>query len=154
MRMSPGCRHASKVGALRSSYEPRSIANEGGLTPMRSRPVPVTVAAVIQALFSLLSLPGPLLPGSEGVPAVVLYSGVVLAVVGLVASAGLWMLKKWGLWLTIIVNALGGLSATPGVVAAPNAALQAAAVVGVLISALIIVLVVLPTSRRAFAASY
>ena len=64
---------------------------------MRSRPLPVTAAAVIQALVSLLSLPGPLLPGSEGVPAVVLYSGIVLGVAGLVASAGLWMLKKWGL---------------------------------------------------------
>jgi hypothetical protein len=121
---------------------------------MRSRPVPVTVAAIIQALFSLLSLPGPLLPGSEEVPAVVLYSGIVLAVVGLVASAGLWMLKKWGLWLTIIVNVLGALSAAPGLVVAPSAALQASALVGVLISALIIVLVVLPSSRRAFAASY
>ena len=118
---------------------------------MRSRPVPVTVAAVIQVLFSLLSLPGSLLPGSEGVPAVVLYSGIVLGVAGLVASAGLWMLRNWGLWLTVIVNALGALSAAPGVVAAPNAALQAAALLGVLISVLIIVLVVLPPSRRALA---
>ena len=118
---------------------------------MRSRPEPVTVAAAIQALFSLLSLPGPLLPGSEGVPAVVLYSVIVQGGVGLVAPAGLWMLKKWGLWLTIIVNALGALSAAPGVVAAPNAVLQASALVGVLISALIIVLVVLPSSRRALA---
>lgn len=62
---------------------------------MRSRPLPVTVAAVVQALFSLLSLPGPLLPGSEGVPALVLYSGLVLGVGGLVACAGLWMLKRW-----------------------------------------------------------
>ncbi len=120
---------------------------------MCSRPLPLTVAAIIQALFSLLSLPGPLLPGSEGVPAVVLYSGILLGVAGLVASAGLWMLKKWGLWLTIIVNVLGALSAAPGVFAAPNAALQAAATAGVLISALIIVLVVLPSSRRALAAS-
>jgi hypothetical protein len=119
---------------------------------MRSRPLPVTIAAVIQVLFSLLSLPGPLLPGSEGVPAVVLYSGILLGVAGLVASAGLWILKKWGLWLTIIVNALGALSAAPGVVAAPNAVLQASALVGVLISALIIVLVVLPSSRQALAA--
>jgi hypothetical protein len=118
---------------------------------MRSRPLPVTVAAVVQALFSLLSLPGPLLPGSEGVPAVVLYSGVVLGVAGLVASAGLWMLKKWGLWLTVVVNVLGGLSAAPGVGAAPNAGLQAAAIAGVLVSALVIVLVVLPSSRRALA---
>ena len=118
---------------------------------MRSRPGPVTVAAIIQALFSLLSLPGPLLPGSEGVPAVVLYSGIVLGVAGLVASAGLWMLKNWGLWLTILVNLLGGLSAAPGVVAAPNATLQAAATVGILISVLVIVLVLLPSSRHALA---
>ena len=120
---------------------------------MRTRPLPVTVAAIVQALFSLLSLPGPLLPGSEGVPAVVLYSGIVLGVAGLVASGGLWMLKRWGLWLTIVVNVLGGLSAAPGVGAAPNAALQAAAIVGVLISVLVIVLVVLPSSRRALATS-
>jgi hypothetical protein len=75
----------------------------------------------------------------------------VLGVAGLVASAGLWMLKKWGLWLAIIVNVLGALSATPGLVVAPNAALRAAALVGVLISALVIVLVVLPPSRRALA---
>ena len=118
---------------------------------MRSRPLPVTVAAIVQALISLLSLPGPLLPGSEGIPAVVLYSGIVLGVAGLIASAGLWMLKKWSLWLTIIVNVLGGLSAAPGVGAAPNAALQIAAIASVLISVLVIVLVVLPSSRRALA---
>ncbi len=120
---------------------------------MPSRPLPVTVAAIIQVLLSLLGLPGPLMPGSEGVPAVVLYSGIVLGVAGLVASAGLWMLKKWGLWLTIVVNVLGGLSAAPGVAAAPNAALQAAAIVFALISVLVIVLVVLPSSRRALATS-
>jgi hypothetical protein len=49
---------------------------------MRSRPLPVTVAAILQVLISLLSLPGPLLPGSEGVPAVVLYGGILLGVAG------------------------------------------------------------------------
>ncbi len=48
---------------------------------------------------------------------------------------------------------LGVLSAAPGVVVAPNAALQAAAIAGVVVSALIIVLVVLPSSRCSFAAS-
>ena len=64
---------------------------------MSQRPLPVTVAAVIQVLFSLLSLPGPLLPGSEQIPAVVVYGGIVPGVAGLVASAGLWMLKKWAM---------------------------------------------------------
>ena len=120
---------------------------------MRSRPLAVTIAAVVQAISSLGSLPGPLLPGSEEVPAVVIYGGMVLGVAGLVATFGLWMLKKWGLWLTIIVSVLGILSAAPGLFVAPTAALQAAATVGVLVSAFIIVLVVLPTSRRAFASS-
>ena len=102
---------------------------------MRSRPVPVTVAAILLALCSFLSLPGPLLPGSEGVPEVVLYSGIVLGIVGLVAAVGLWMLKKWSLWLTIIVSVLNILSAAPGVAFAPNAALQTAATIGVLVPA-------------------
>ena len=93
------------------------------------------------------------MPGSEEVPAVVIYGGIVLGIVGLVAAVGLWMLKKWGFCLTIIVSVLNILSAAPGVAFAPNAALQGVAAVGVLIPALIIVLVVLPTSRRALTPS-
>ncbi len=119
---------------------------------MRSRPLPVTVAAILLALVSLPNLVFPLLP-TEGIPAVVVYLGVVLGVAGLVAAAGLWMLKKWGFWLTIVVSVLNLLSAAPGIAEAPNTALQAAATVTVAVSALIIVLVVLPSSRRAFAAS-
>ena len=120
---------------------------------MRSRPLQVTVAAILMALISLLGLPGPLLPGSEGIPAVVLYGGIVLGIVGLVAAVGLWMLRRWGIWLTIVISVLNLLSAAPGILFAPNAALQAAAAVGVAVPALIIVLVVLPTSRRAFEAT-
>ena len=90
-----------------------------------------------------------MLPGSEEVPAVVIYGGIVLGVAGLVATVGLWMLKKWGFWLTIVVSVLNVLSAAPGVAFAPGT-LKAFAVVGVVVPAFIIVLVVLPTSRRAF----
>lgn len=121
---------------------------------MRSRPLPVTIAAILMALISLVGLPGPLLPGSEEVPAVVVYGGIVLGIAGLVAAVGLWMLKKWSYWLTVVVSVLNILSAAPGVAFAPNTALQAAAAaVGVVVPALIIVLVVLTTSRRALTAS-
>ena len=83
----------------------------------------------------------------------VVYLGVALGVAGLLASAGLWMLRKWSVWLTIIVSGRNLLSAAPGVAFAPDIALQVAAAVTVVVSALIIVLVVLPTSWRAFAAS-
>ena len=68
----------------------------------------------------------------------------------LISAIGLWRLSKWGLWLTIIVSVLSILDAAGGVVGAPNTALQVAATITVVGFVLIIVLVVLPSSRRAF----
>src|SRR4051794_336097 len=119
---------------------------------MSTRPLPVTVAAILMVLSSLAGLPGPLLPGSEDVPAVVIYGGIVLGVAGLVAAVGLWLLKNWGFWLTIVVSVLNVLSAAPGVAFAPGA-LKVFALVGVVVPALIIVLVVLPSSRNTLTAS-
>src|SRR5919107_3012630 len=104
---------------------------------MRSRPPPVTVAAILLALFSVLNLLSPLFP-TEGIPAVVVYLAVVVGVVGLVGAAGLWRLRKWGLWLTIGISVLNILSAAPGLSEAPNASLQIAATVTVLVFAFII----------------
>jgi uncharacterized membrane protein (DUF2068 family) len=120
---------------------------------MHSRPMPVIVAAILMALISLVGLPGPLLPGSEEVPAVVIYGGIVLGILGLIGAVGLWMLKKWGFWLTIVVNVLNLLSSAPGVAFAPNGVLRVFATVGVVVPALIIVLVVLPRSRHALTTS-
>ena len=120
---------------------------------MHSRPMPITVAAILMVLVSLVGLPGPLLPGSEEVPAVVIYGGIVLGIVGLFAAVGLWLLRKWGLWLTVVVSVLNLLSAAPGIVFAPSVAVLVFAAVGVVVPALIIVLVVIPSSRRALAAS-
>jgi uncharacterized membrane protein (DUF2068 family) len=117
---------------------------------MRSRPLFVTVAAVLLVLLSLFNLV-PL--GIEGVPALVVYGALVLGIVGLVAAAGLWVLKRWGVWLAVVVCALNLLSAAPGIPFAPDAALRVAATVTVVVCALVIVLVLVPASRRAFAAS-
>jgi uncharacterized membrane protein (DUF2068 family) len=119
---------------------------------MQSRPLPVTVAAVLMVLIGLSGLPGPFLLKSDAVPAVVLYGGIVLGVVGLIASVGLWLLKRWSLWLTVVVSALNLLLAAPGIPFAPGG-LKVFAAVTVLVSAVIIVLVVRPVSRRALTAS-
>jgi hypothetical protein len=63
------------------------------------------------------------------------------------------VLRKWGIWLTLVVCVLNILDAAPRVAFAPTAAWQVAATVTVVVYVLI-VLVVLPPSRRAFAASY
>jgi uncharacterized membrane protein (DUF2068 family) len=116
---------------------------------MRARPLPLSVASVLLALLSLANLLSPAMP-SEGVPAFVIYLGVVLGVLGLIGAAGLWMPKRWALWLTIVVCVLNILSAAPGLAFAPTPTLRALATVGVVGFALVILLVVLPNSRRAY----
>src|SRR5215210_734301 len=95
---------------------------------MRSRPLPVTIAAILLVLLSLFDFPWPyelLFPGAEEPPAALLYSGDVVGVVGLVAAVGLWMLKPWSYWTNIVVCALNFLLGAPGVVFAPGVALKA-----------------------------
>ncbi len=119
---------------------------------MRSRPLPVTVAAILLVLVCLEDLPFPwllLFPGVEEPPAFIIYSGIVLAIAGLVAAVGLWMLKKWSFWATIVICVLNFLLGAPGVVLAPTVAVRVNIAITEVVAVLIIVLVVLPSSRRA-----
>ena len=123
---------------------------------MRRRPLAVTVAAILLVLLSLTNFPWLydflFAAGEfEGPPAFLLYSGYVVGVVGLVAAVGLWMLQKWSYWVTIVVCVLNFLLGAPGVVMAPTAAMKAFIAVSEVVAVLIIVLVVLPDSRRALA---
>src|SRR5918997_140762 len=117
---------------------------------MRSRPQPVTVAVILLVLLSLFDFPWPwllLFPGVEEPPAFVIFSGIVLGIVGLVVAVGLWMLKKWSFWATIAVSVLTLLWGARGVVMGPTAALRVAVLITEVVAVLIIVLVGLPSSR-------
>ena len=123
---------------------------------MRMRPLPVSVAAILLVLLSLTNFPWLywfLFPGAEEPPAFVLYLGYVVGVVGIVVAVGLWMMKRWSFWLTIVVCVLNFLLGLPGVLFAPGAALKAVIAVTEIVAVLIVVLVMLPGSRRAFAAT-
>jgi hypothetical protein len=122
---------------------------------MRSRPSTVTVAAILLVLLSLFDFPWLyrlLFPGAVEPPAFIIYVGYVLGIVGIVVAIGLWMMQKWSLWATIVVCVLNFLSGAPGVLMAPGA-LKGVIVVGEVVAVLIIVLVVLPSSRGALAAA-
>jgi hypothetical protein len=118
---------------------------------MIPRPLPVIVAAILLALFSLMNFPGPwwyLVPGAaEVTPMFVIYSGILLGVVGLVAAVGLWMMKTWSFWLTIVVCVLNILLNVSGLVMMLPAGLKALIAVQTIGFVLVIVLVVLPSSR-------
>ena len=124
---------------------------------MHSRPLPVTVAAILLALFSLMNFPGPwwyVIPGAiEATPMFVIYVGIVLGIAGLVAAVGLWMLKKWGWWAAIVVSALNILFNVPAPAMVPTTTLLVAIAVQTIGFIVIIVLAVLPSVRRALAAS-
>ena len=84
----------------------------------------------------------------------VLYSGIVVGIVSLVVTIGLWMMQTWSFWATGIVCVFNLLLEAPRVIMAPTAALKVAIPVTEVEFALIIVLVVVPpSSRRAFVAS-
>ena len=125
---------------------------------MRMRPLPVTVAAILLVLLSLTNFPWLylfLFPGAEEPPAFALYLGYVVGVVGIVAAVGLWMMKRWSLWLTIVVCVLNFLLGLPPVLFVPGVgvALKVFIAVTEIVAVLIVVLVMLPGSRRAFAAT-
>ena len=130
---------------------------------MSPRPLPVTVAAILLVLLALSDFPWlfdffflTLFPVGDvegGPPAFILYSGIVLGIVGLVAAVGLWMMKAWSVWLTIVVCVLNILLNVSGLVMELPGGLKALIAVQTIGFVLTIVLVVLPDSRRAFAAS-
>jgi hypothetical protein len=124
---------------------------------MSPRPQPVTVAAILLALFSVMNFPGPwwyAVPGAaEVTPMFVLYSGIVLGIVGLVAAVGLWMMKTWSLWLTIVVCVVNILFNVSGLVMVLPGGLKALIAVQTVGFVLTLVLVVLPSTRRALSAT-
>jgi hypothetical protein len=119
---------------------------------MPARPRAVTSAVILSALVAVTDLPFPwwyLFPGAEDAPDFVVYSGTVLAIVGLVVLIGLWLLKPWSFWATIVVMVLNFLLSAPGVFEAPGVALRAFIAVTAVVAALVIALVLLPSSRAA-----
>jgi uncharacterized membrane protein (DUF2068 family) len=118
---------------------------------MHTRPQPVTIGFILLVLLSLLNFISPFLPTDY--PTIVLFLGGALGVAGLLAAAGLWMLRRWALLLTITVSVLNLVLSVPGIVAEPQAGGKLLAGVTTVGFTLIIVLVMRANSRRAFAAS-
>jgi uncharacterized membrane protein (DUF2068 family) len=115
---------------------------------VRARPLLVTIAAVVLGVLSLANLLTPPMPAGPPLSAVYILMG--LGVLGLLGAVGLWMLKRWALWLTIVVSVLNILAAAPGLVFAPDPTSRGLATIGVVGFAVVILLAVLPNSRRTY----
>jgi hypothetical protein len=123
---------------------------------MRSRPLSVTIAAGLLVLLGLFGFPFVwrlLFPGVEEPPAFAIYSGLVIGILSLVVAVGLWLMKPWSIWATVVVCVLNVLSGLPGAIVGPTAGIRVTCAVLVLAAVVAMVLVVLPTSRRTLTAS-
>ncbi len=105
------------------------------------------VLSVVNVIGNFVSFALP--TGGETVPTFVIVSSIVLGVAGIPVVVGLWLLRRWGFILTLVVTALNLLSALPGILVGPTTAIKVFSVVAVLISVDIIVLVTRPEARRA-----
>ncbi len=113
------------------------------------RPATVTIASVLLLLVSLFDLTAPFTPGP---PAPLSYIAFGSGVCGILAVFGLWKMKPWGALLAIILAVLDILSAAPGLIFAPLVGRLVSALV-VIFYALVLVLVMLPATRKAVAAA-
>lgn len=105
-------------------------------------------AVIVHALNSLfgVALAFPFLmqgPPTEGpvagVPQVVIVASALMGVAGLVSAYGAWQGQKWGVWLTVAIEAGNGLLALPGVLFAPSIPARISSISGVLIALFVIV---------------
>jgi hypothetical protein len=116
-----------------------------------ARPTIVTTAVALSVLLIVANLAGFALPtDGQSVPAFVVVSTIVLSVAGIPAAIGLWMLRRWGYILTLVVMALNLLTGLPGIPAGPTAAIKVFSALFAVVSAAIIVLATRPEARRAY----
>ena len=111
----------------------------------------VILFAILSIVNVILSLPGVLDPNlTEGIPPFVIVLSTMVGAVGLVAAWGAWQGQKWGIWLTIALCVVNGLSALPGVLFAPNNFARVSAIIGVAVSIFVIVVLLLyrPTATQ------
>jgi hypothetical protein len=121
------------------------------------RPLTLILALVLFALvtaFGLITPLGPRIGANQPPLVIVLYAFIVMGVGGLIALVGLWTLKRWGLLLTSVIAALSILMAVPGLWIAPTTGGKVISLVLSVVNALaLVLLVVLPATRKAVAAA-
>ncbi len=115
------------------------------------RPLTVIIAIVLLTLVSLLDLIELVIPAR--VPPLFVYTIPVLGVGGLMAVFGLWKMKRWGLLLTSILSALSILWNIPGLFIPRTLGGKAITMGYIAFYILVLALVALPATRKAFAAA-
>jgi uncharacterized membrane protein (DUF2068 family) len=116
-----------------------------------TRPAPVVAAVVLSVVLIIANFAGFFLPANgQSVPLIVIILSVVPGLAGIPAAIGLWQLRRWGYFLTLVVTAINAIAGLPGLPLGPTVAIKVFSVAMTLVSIVILVLVTLPDSRRSY----
>jgi hypothetical protein len=111
----------------------------------------VMAAVILSVVLVIANFAGFALPsGGETAPMIVVVSSIILGIAGIPAAIGLWLLRRWGYILTLVVTVLNLLGTVPGPFLAPTAAIKVFSVVFGLVSIAILILATRPDARRAY----
>ncbi len=113
------------------------------------------IAAVLNVAISIFGVifALPVMQGgaanSDQVPFPVIIFGFALSLLGLVSSYGVWRRQRWGVVLTIVINALSFISGAPGILFGPTTFLVVGSIVGCIVNVVIIYLLLRPARAEA-----
>jgi len=122
-----------------------------------NRPKTYTIAAIIQFVVSLIVVVQTLIALPQGATSLdsvdgpgyfFTMAGLILGLAGLFSAFGVWKNQKWGVILTIIIRALDGVAASPGILFAPFP-FKLIPITGVLIAVVVIGLLLWPKPKLA-----
>jgi Predicted membrane protein (DUF2127) len=85
---------------------------------------------------------------SDQVPYPVVILGFVLGILSVVSSYGVWKRQRWGVVLTIVLNAISFISGAPGILFGPTAFLVISSIVGCAANIVVIYLLLRRGSAR------
>lgn len=88
--------------------------------------------------------------GGNSGQSIVRSASVILGVLGLVAASGIFIIKRWGMWLAVVVSVFAISFAIGGVVFSDALLMKGLSAVLTALYVLVIVLAVLPSARQSY----
>jgi uncharacterized membrane protein (DUF2068 family) len=121
---------------------------------MKTKRPNILIATSLLLVLSALFVCGILLlsisDGTDPGLAITISVGVLVDVLDLVAATGVFVVKRWGMWLTVVASVFALVFAIGGAVLTDPSLTKVLCIVLTALTVLVIVLVMLPSARQAY----
>ena len=121
---------------------------------MRTKRPNILIITSLLLVLSALFLCGILLLAISGADdpglAITVSVGVLVGVLDLVAATGVFVVKRWGMWLAVVASVFALVFAIGGAVLTDPSLTKVLCIVLTALTVLVIVLAILPSARQAY----